>query len=268
MRFVLAVSFAVFLVAADQPQSIQARQPTGKWTVDYADRMCTLQREYGVQGRPLTLGFQPYPLSGNMVVLIIDSARHRPPDSVSGEIGFGPGTQRVKTTVESIDLKAMPVRFNRTWLKRSELEQAAATNLITLTAGKHLNETFAVPRLAAALKALDACVVDLVEDWGISRTEQARMASNAEPIGALVNSNDYPSGALDKNEMGSTSARVKVDAAGRPSDCVVVGSSGSRQLDSTTCRVLLRARYTPARDKSGQPMNSLYYARLGWRIFG
>lgn len=78
---------------------------------------------------------------------------------------------------------------------------------------------------------------------------------------------DYPPDALRNEDTGTTVVRVNVGADGRVASCDVVSSSGSRSLDSATCRVLRsRARFTPAKLSNGQATTDSITARITWRL--
>jgi protein TonB len=78
---------------------------------------------------------------------------------------------------------------------------------------------------------------------------------------------DYPAAALRGNDQGTTSFRLTIGPNGRVTDCQVTGSSGSAALDQATCRILRsRARYTPARDSSGNPSSGSDSGRVTWRL--
>jgi protein TonB len=50
-------------------------------------------------------------------------------------------------------------------------------------------------------------------------------------------------------------------------NCTVTSSSGFSDLDQTACRLLSRrARFTPAKDTGGNPMNGSYSSRFTWQI--
>jgi TonB family protein len=86
-------------------------------------------------------------------------------------------------------------------------------------------------------------------------------------LSGIVTADDYPPDALDLNQEGSVGVLVRVDANGAVSDCVITASSGSAALDAQTCRLIwLRAKFTPARDRSGAPVASTYQQRINWRI--
>lgn len=81
----------------------------------------------------------------------------------------------------------------------------------------------------------------------------------------LFRGDDYPQSALRNEEEGSVTARLTVGPNGRVTNCDVTSSSGSRALDSTTCRVLRsRARFTPARDSRGNPTTDTVTQRIRW----
>lgn len=87
------------------------------------------------------------------------------------------------------------------------------------------------------------------------------------PLQSLINIADYPPSALREREQGRPGFRLTVGPDGRVTGCVILVSSGSPALDSTTCRVLRsRARFTPAVDSNGRPVEDLYWGAIAWRI--
>ena len=92
-------------------------------------------------------------------------------------------------------------------------------------------------------------------------------ARPAMPLQSLINLADYPPSALREREQGRPGFRLTVGPDGRVTGCVILVSSGSPALDSTTCRVLRnRARFTPAVDSNGRPVQDLYWGEIAWRI--
>ena len=88
-------------------------------------------------------------------------------------------------------------------------------------------------------------------------------------LAGLFSADDYPADAQMRDEQGTVRVELKIDNRGRVSQCNVVDSSGSSSLDSATCRILKRrARFTPARDSSGQPVTDTYTQRITWRLEG
>ena len=85
--------------------------------------------------------------------------------------------------------------------------------------------------------------------------------------GAFHNETDYPSAARRAEEQGTVRVRYTVGADGRVSGCTVTQSSGSRSLDSTTCRILERRfRYSPARNAAGIPVPQSMTQSVRWQL--
>jgi len=83
----------------------------------------------------------------------------------------------------------------------------------------------------------------------------------------LFSNNDYPAGALDRNEQGTVGVRVEIDRRGRVSKCIVTESSGYDSLDGATCRIIeARARFAPAHDVNGDAVESAITQKVTWRI--
>ncbi len=85
----------------------------------------------------------------------------------------------------------------------------------------------------------------------------------------LFRPDDYPAGASEAGDQGTTGVRLTIGPTGRVTACSVTSSSGSRALDNATCSVLrARARYEPARDQNNQPTTDTQTARITWRLQG
>ena len=92
-------------------------------------------------------------------------------------------------------------------------------------------------------------------------------SANARPIFSLE---DYPIVALKNNWQGDVTVKVRVGKDGRVHRCEIVKSSGHDVLDQGTCDLLItRARFAPATNSSGQPVESDYGPKTDrWRIAG
>ncbi len=95
------------------------------------------------------------------------------------------------------------------------------------------------------------------------RVSQAAAAKGS--LLALISDDDYPQSAIRSEEQGTTAVRLSIGPDGRVSDCSVTQSSGSTALDSTTCSIFRRrARFTPAKDQSGNPISDTFSQRVKW----
>ena len=83
----------------------------------------------------------------------------------------------------------------------------------------------------------------------------------------LFTADDYPSQAIANDEQGTVAVSLQIGANGRVTGCSTTSSSGSRSLDSATCRILrARAKFTPARDNQGNPTAGTFSQRITWRL--
>jgi protein TonB len=93
------------------------------------------------------------------------------------------------------------------------------------------------------------------------------LAAPARLISGRIDNDDYPSRAFEARVTGIVYMRFTVQPDGRATDCAVTRSSGSAELDRTTCRLIeRRLRYRPARDSSGRPVPSTVRGQQEWEI--
>ena len=87
------------------------------------------------------------------------------------------------------------------------------------------------------------------------------------PLSSLFRADDYPIEALKRDEQGTVGYALSIDSRGRPKSCRVVKSSGSTRLDVATCKILMkRARFRPARDSQGNPVEDVSTGEISWRF--
>jgi TonB family protein len=83
--------------------------------------------------------------------------------------------------------------------------------------------------------------------------------------GAAFSADLYPADAIRAGEQGRVMARLMIDATGKPYNCIIGTSSGSRSLDRTTCTTALaKLRFYPARDRRGAAITSSYALPVRW----
>ena len=96
------------------------------------------------------------------------------------------------------------------------------------------------------------------------KLEPARAKAN---LASYLSDADYPADAIRREEQGATRFRLAVGTDGHVTSCTVTGSSGSASLDLATCRLMkARARFSPARDTSGNPTTDVVSSTIVWRI--
>ena len=89
--------------------------------------------------------------------------------------------------------------------------------------------------------------------------------SDAEWTGGRIKNSDYPKAVREAHISGTTEALVSVGANGRPTACRVTRTSGSRELDSTACTLIMqRFKFKPARNAAGQAIDSRIEYEQEW----
>ncbi|WP_426185483.1 energy transducer TonB [Rhizorhabdus sp. FW153] len=87
--------------------------------------------------------------------------------------------------------------------------------------------------------------------------------------GEWVMPEDYPIPALRFGMTGTTAFELGVDATGKPVSCEITESSGFDLLDQSACKALLaKARFSPARDRTGKARAGSYRNRVRWATPG
>jgi protein TonB len=89
--------------------------------------------------------------------------------------------------------------------------------------------------------------------------------SDAEWTGGKIRDKDYPKALREANISGTTVTEVAVSSTGRAAACRVTRSSGNRELDTTTCQLIMeRFRFKPARNAAGQAVASQIEYEQEW----
>lgn len=79
---------------------------------------------------------------------------------------------------------------------------------------------------------------------------------------------DFPASVLARGDFhGTVSVRYVVTSNGRATQCEIIRSSGDRDIDAVTCRLIeKRFRFDPSRDASGRPVWSRVADNHTWDI--
>lgn len=101
--------------------------------------------------------------------------------------------------------------------------------------------------------------------WGVAIGMLLAAATAPVPLpGAFdIQAEDYPREVIQKGIKGIVEAKLEVDAEGVPSACSTDASSIA-ELREPTCRVLMRARFEPARNSGGRPVAATLTKRIRW----
>jgi protein TonB len=91
--------------------------------------------------------------------------------------------------------------------------------------------------------------------------------SQAQLIAGRLMDSDYPIAAKRAGIEGAVAVRFTIRPNGRVSGCEIVKSSGSADLDNTTCQLIERRfRYHPARDAQGRAIAEVATKLYTWGL--
>ena len=100
-----------------------------------------------------------------------------------------------------------------------------------------------------------------------AKSDRSRPVVPATDEADWVTADDYPPEAWEDGLTGITSVELFVRADGSVLSCDVTNTSGYTQLDQAACGALLaNARFTPALDRRGRPIASVYTKRVRWQL--
>src|SRR3546814_9968219 len=100
----------------------------------------------------------------------------------------------------------------------------------------------------------------------IRRPPRSTRTDTLFPYTTLFRSDDYPARAMREGREGTTGFRVTVNAEGRVASCDITSSSGHPDLDAETCKLITRrGRFTPSKDREGNPTTGSYSNRIRWQ---
>jgi TonB family protein len=259
----LAVSLAASGIAGTGPAL--AQPPAPAWVVDWGEHFCTLVRRADA-AVPFEIGLNQLPGgTGAHMVLLPHGSATLPSDIT--DIALLPSSRsfpvrprfQERPSGRVLILYGLPTEF------RDALANAVTLELRSADAAR-----LRVPlgRPTAAVAAHRRCVVEVAREWGID--EAALGALQRGPVSTNnygFHANDYPALALRDSNQGRVVARIDVNAEGRAAGCTIVGSSGSRPIDTRTCEVVLRrARFTAPLDAHGRPTSVRFVALITWLI--
>lgn len=88
-----------------------------------------------------------------------------------------------------------------------------------------------------------------------------------QPKTPIITFNDYPSSAASGGEQGAVIFSLLVDPAGKPLKCQVDAIQG-HDFGALVCNKAMRARFTPASDRSGAPIHGIFHNAMSFWLPG
>lgn len=119
-------------------------------------------------------------------------------------------------------------------------------------------------KLLAPIGALDYPML-MMKNRMILAVAAAFMLGIGTSVSAQVD--DYPPEARRLGLEGRVVFRANIGVDGRAKSCEIVQSSGHEVLDDATCfKVIDTARFDPARDANGRPVEGVFQNAFVWEL--
>ena len=247
-----------------------AKSPTGKWIVDFDDAQCIAMRNYGTTDSPLVLVLKQ-PVLGDVMQLSIvrRGTGGRFAEQHGASISWDGGKPVRITAVSSADQQS------RNLLLQMNLDQPTFTLVshaksLHLRVNDQLDASFQLSNMDDVLKVLDQCVADLDRVWNVAAkgTTSPQLKKPAQgSLRGLLNPDDYPDAAANRNQSGAVHFALLIDETGKVADCTVIQTSGIAALDAQSCFLVKdRAHFTPAVGIDGRPAKDAAIETVIWRI--
>ncbi len=269
-------ALAVLLAAAPLAATAQPATPSATpappaaaplWQVDWGPYYCSLIR-LPAPGRPMAAAFLTVPAGGGTQLLLIPQGRAHLPASVTALVLQPSGRRfdlrsyvQLRGNARVLSLPGLPYDF------RDLLEGASELQVF---AGVALRLRIPMDRARAAIAEHRRCTSGIARAWHVDEAALAALQHRPSAIDNMgFRSEDYPREALRKATQGRVIIRVNVSPAGRATECLVVATSDSPEIDAASCQgVMRRAHFRPALDAAGRPVAAADIFIITWRIPG
>ena len=244
----------------------------GPWTVQFADKMCAMGRNFAAPDGPVTLIVKAPLLGEDYTFTLASPADPAKKAAIGGAHLINANGARVGPFYLTSFTSTTNQRVSRFSIDGERFKLRNVGSVLAIDLEKDGMLAFAVTGLPKALDKLEECAKGLRGKFGIDQQMLDRATTQARPVKPLVSafrSEDYPVETMKKSEQGTVGALFFINREGRAEDCKAIESSGSKVLDRQTCAIIVnRARFTPARDAQGVVVRVPSYARISWQLGG
>lgn len=286
LKILPAIAFATALLvgpAAAQDSGPVALAASSEWTLDYAEDSCALRRSFGQGENQAWLEMRQLVPGYRIRITVGSSAfrtRTRHPATVRflpdgdaatydltayGDYGEDVAGVAFYATLMLSDTPDPPefrpdgesIVGNESTARAIEVRHAFNRDLVLHTGD-----------LQAPMKAMRACMEDLMSEWGIAWSSggAAKFRSPAPrrlQVWARPIMNSFPLGLFRLEGPSIIKVRLIIDANGKPEACRVVEPVVDGAYEKRTCGIIMSdAQYEPALDEAGSAVRTLYVQNI------
>ncbi|MEA2998266.1 MAG: hypothetical protein QOH04_65 [Sphingomonadales bacterium] len=239
------------------------------WRVDWSESRCMVIREGGDAAPSIAVRYVPADRRAEVWIVDPRWDAHAVPEPGAVRLVLQPAAGEPLKGFRFIPVGKSGRYALATLEAPSEfLDAFAKAKAVAIERGGKPLLRIETPAADKAVAATHECEDDLLRRWGVDPVVFRNLRRIPKPTDQVnwISEADYPSSALQQGKGGTTIVRVNVTAEGRVGACNIVISSGSKDLDSASCRASYRRRYTPALGPDGSPVAALTIFFVTWSI--
>lgn len=273
-------------LAEDEPKVLE---PNGAWTLDYGDERCSLIRTFGTGRDALKLQIDSYGSSTGFRMVLAGRTMPRAL-AAAGEIRYGflfePVERERVMSLHGMAGGVPSVSFSMAFDPRPPksdaaevsgaqapvigVESAAAgaeferqSSGIVVEFSKRNRVQLKLGPMRAPLEAMRECVDNLMEHWSLDPEQQRALSRMLAPDLSTVRRLQarYPVLMSAEGRSAFVPVRIMVDASGQATQCVVQIPSVDPVFQEAVCDGFAK-RFSPALDKDGRPVASVFQASV------
>ena len=262
---------------ATGPEATAAYQPDGQWRLTTLSDGCSVTRDFVKGDERVTLSIKRiHPRSAVQFAVIgapiIEGAG-------SLEAGFLPSESLQvfdRVAAASIGEREGVVFAGRLFNEPEEgserLDEAEVTDFVIVDP-RGVRTTLHTRAIDKAMSALDSCVSEKLQEFGLDLEEHAQLGSHVTllDIGKIAEAmqRGYPREAIRKGWDGTVPLRLIIDGSGRVTHCHVTNFLTAKVLRDAACEVMIEnARFQPAEDAEGNPATDFYFQQVRYLTAG
>lgn len=257
------------------PTATAPMTPAGKWRIDYGANECRLMRAFGDPAHSTTfqltkidpgsdlapafaLASQSLRTSRGIRTIKISAVDHAETPPLYGSV--------LNVTTGAPAILYVPYAGALTDIVQADIIAGRPTT-ITVSVDK-VQVSLALGKMAQPISAFDACMGDLMRNWGYDPAEQRQLKSRpipTSPPNTWVTYSDYPDEMVRENKSGGVAARLDIGPTGAIVGCHVMEAGGDPAFQEATCAVFRKnGHFQPAVNKDGKPVASYFPLKVMW----
>lgn len=293
-RYFLALSVFGGLTAAALPVHAKTKETTlpkaSNWLLDAADKSCLLARKFGTDDKPVLLGMRTYGPGYHFEITLSGAPARILQTAHKFTIAYGGGEPlpvRSYQMGKNDDYGAAVIFSNTLSMtappqEKTELEEeddirpvaidpAVEAQIDTISIATN-GQRFILKTgpMAKALATVRQCTDGLVTRWGLDPVAQSKLSRRVrlgdfswiEHVQRI-----YPAELMLKRKEARVNMQIVVDKTGAATRCDTAQAFANTDFKVRACGIVLKeARFQPALDESGQPIDSYYTTTILYKI--